>query len=240
MSFELMSAAVAVDLPCNHKMVLLMLANRTHSDMGYCYPSIKRLAQDCGLSETATKNAIKALVAAGLLQVTAQSKDGIKIPNRYTLLLNGKANPDGRETPIDRRQTPEGGSPDAGGVGRQTPIKQEGKPISETVIPPISPKQSGKVLEVPSEVDPQVWSDFLEHRKKKNAPLTATALRLIKGEAKKAGITLEAALEETCARGWTGFKADWLANKSTKQKSGKHSGFTDLDYTQGVNDDGSF
>lgn len=132
MSFELMSAAVAVELPCNQKMVLLMLANRTHSDMGYCYPSIKRLASDCGLSETATKNAIKALVAMGIVFVTAQSKDGIKAPNRYTLSIPKVEKHDGRETPIDRRETPGGGSPDAGGVGRQTPIKHKEETVSET------------------------------------------------------------------------------------------------------------
>jgi hypothetical protein len=130
MSFELMSAAVSVDLPCNQKMVLLMLANRTHSDMGYCYPSIKRLATDCGLSETATKNAIKVLVNLGFVSITHQAKDGMKLPNRYTLSIKPSQNHDGRETPIDRRETPEGGSPDAGGVGRQTPIKKKEETVN--------------------------------------------------------------------------------------------------------------
>jgi hypothetical protein len=77
------------------------------------------------------------------LAVEAQSKDGIKAPNRYTLWLNVALKRDGRETPIDRRETPEGGSPDAGGVGRQTPIKQEVKPIRETS--PLPPKGKDEV-----------------------------------------------------------------------------------------------
>ena len=51
-------------------------------------------------------------------------------------------------------------------------------------------------------------------RKAKRAPLTESALKLIKKEADKAGWPLEQALQECCARGWQSFKADWVQNKS--------------------------
>lgn len=59
-----------------------------------------------------------------------------------------------------------------------------------------------------------MWTDFLAIRKAKRSPLTSTALDRIKSEAGKAGITLQAALETCCARGWQGFNADWLQGTS--------------------------
>lgn len=63
----------------------------------------------------------------------------------------------------------------------------------------------------PGGVSPSVWQDFQKLRKSKKAPVTQTAIDGIKREADKAGITLEAALAVCCQRGWTGFKADWMA-----------------------------
>lgn len=65
-------------------------------------------------------------------------------------------------------------------------------------------------LVCPDSVDQQVWVDFVQHRKSKRSALTQTALEGIQREAAKAGWTLEQALRETVARGWTGFKADWV------------------------------
>lgn len=64
----------------------------------------------------------------------------------------------------------------------------------------------------PEGVSDSVWSDFLTVRKAKRAPLTQTALDGIEREAAKAGLDLAAALAMCCARGWQGFKADWVAN----------------------------
>jgi hypothetical protein len=50
-------------------------------------------------------------------------------------------------------------------------------------------------------------------RKAKRAPLTQTALDGIQREAAKAGMGLHDALAMCCARGWQGFKADWVAGQ---------------------------
>jgi hypothetical protein len=65
----------------------------------------------------------------------------------------------------------------------------------------------------PETVSEQVWSDFQTLRRAKKAPITNSAISKIDKEAGKAGILLEAALIECCARGWTGFKADWMKGK---------------------------
>lgn len=62
-------------------------------------------------------------------------------------------------------------------------------------------------------IDPKVVADFRKLRASKKAPITETAVDGIRREAAKAGVTLEAALRTCCERGWTGFKAEWVAGQ---------------------------
>ena len=81
MSFEAMAAVVGIDLPAREKLVLLLIANRISPDTGSCYPSIGRLARDCGMSESSVRRAIKSLCDRGILSVD-RSGDG---PNIYSI-----------------------------------------------------------------------------------------------------------------------------------------------------------
>lgn len=61
-------------------------------------------------------------------------------------------------------------------------------------------------------------NDFLKVRKAKRAgELTETAFKAIEREAKKAGFTVEQAIEMCCLRGWVGFNAEWVTKESVKQ-----------------------
>lgn len=71
------------------------------------------------------------------------------------------------------------------------------------------PKGSKKV-ERPADVDPDLWSDFLAHRRSHRATLTETALKGFEREATKAKLTLSQAIRISIERGWRGFKADWI------------------------------
>lgn len=73
-------------------------------------------------------------------------------------------------------------------------------------------------VQKPDDVSDQVWDDFCKLRASKKAPITESALQSIKTQADLAAWTLESALAETCARGWTSFKAEWV-NKATKQQA---------------------
>jgi hypothetical protein len=55
-------------------------------------------------------------------------------------------------------------------------------------------------------------------RKAKRSPLTQTALDAIKREADKVPMSLNDALAMCCARGWQGFKAEWVAELVAKAK----------------------
>lgn len=62
-------------------------------------------------------------------------------------------------------------------------------------------------------VGEKVARDWTAMRKAKKATPSETAIAGIEREASKAGLPLEAALSVCCERGWTGFKAEWVAGQ---------------------------
>ena len=72
----------------------------------------------------------------------------------------------------------------------------------------------------PDDVQITVWDDFIKLRKAKRAAVTETAINGIRREAERAGMTLDAAMQEMCANGWQGFKAEWV-NKTKGNSNGK-------------------
>jgi hypothetical protein len=76
-------------------------------------------------------------------------------------------------------------------------------------------KKETAIAVCPVNVEEAVWADFLALRKAKKAPVTVTALAGIKREADKANWSLARAITECVERGWTSFKAEWVAPKPT-------------------------
>lgn len=71
----------------------------------------------------------------------------------------------------------------------------------------------------PDDVSDEVWRDHLKNRKAKKQPISETALKAMRKEADKLGWTLEQALNESCARGWASFKAEWVGNNQNKTQA---------------------
>lgn len=71
-------------------------------------------------------------------------------------------------------------------------------------------EERAKALVRPDDVDQQVWIDWVQLRKAKKAPVTATVLKTARKEAALARMTLTAFLEVWCARGSQGLEAAWL------------------------------
>lgn len=88
----------------------------------------------------------------------------------------------------------------------QEPITNNHKPI--------------KKLQAPEGVSSEVWESFLAQRQKARAVVTDLVIKSINNEAQKAGWTLEAALSEITARGWRGFKAEWVKDKPAYKTQG--------------------
>jgi len=109
------------------------------------------------------------------------------------------------------------------GGRKKNPVATDSQPIVKATInyklETINDKPKNNTVAPPDGVTDIVWQDWLTLRKAKKAAVTQTALNGIIKEAGKAGISLQAALETCCARGWTGFKAEWLKEKDAGQKS---------------------
>jgi uncharacterized protein YdaU (DUF1376 family) len=91
----------------------------------------------------------------------------------------------------------------------QPNIKQEPLTIKQET------KNTATVVAPPDGVSQSVWNDFVKQRKAKKAPVSDTVITKIRNQAGKAGWSLEDALAEICARGWTGFNAEWVKEKQT-------------------------
>lgn len=87
-------------------------------------------------------------------------------------------------------------------------------PTSQTQITPTEVKGKAAARprppDRPDDVASGVWDDWLQLRRAKKAPVTATVLDGARGEAVKAGLTLEAFLRVWCSRGSQGLQAEWL------------------------------
>jgi uncharacterized protein YdaU (DUF1376 family) len=93
------------------------------------------------------------------------------------------------------------------------PTKSQKKPNQEPITINHKPNKETAIAVCPINVEEQVWADFLALRKVKKAPITVTALAGIIREADKANWSLNRAISECVARGWTGFKAEWVEAK---------------------------
>lgn len=73
--------------------------------------------------------------------------------------------------------------------------------------------------ERPDDVDPDLWNDFITHRKAKRAPVTATVIKRMRSAATECQMTLSQAMEMTVTRGWQGFEARYVL-KDRKESAG--------------------
>jgi len=80
-------------------------------------------------------------------------------------------------------------------------------------------KNTATVVAMPDGVSPEVWADFVKHRKVKRAQITKLVIDGIQREADKAGWSLEDALRETVVRNWQSFKADWVEKNANPSET---------------------
>ncbi|AOJ99906.1 helix-turn-helix domain-containing protein [Burkholderia vietnamiensis] len=83
MSLHHENLAWEIELPSVKKIVLLAIARAAHLNNRECCPSVQHLAFKCGLSESAVRSGIEALVELGLLEV-------MKVPGKgrvYRVML---------------------------------------------------------------------------------------------------------------------------------------------------------
>lgn len=111
--------------------------------------------------------------------------------------LNGESTP--VQQPLKSVATESNGTPT-----NQEPRTNNHKKSAGRASAPPSP------VDKPEDVTDQTWADWLQLRKAKKAPVTATVVNGARREAEKANMPLENFLATWCARGSQGLQADWL------------------------------
>lgn len=207
--------------PATLKLLLLSLADRA-DEYHQCFPSIARLEKDTGLNRKTIVQNIKKLVEMGILNDTGYRRGQTQQVKVYQLNLNSTENgtvPKTEQYRNYRERVPF--LPDnstENGTQNQSLTSQE--PIN-TPLTPQGEKTSRREKSKNAKFEPlsyliafgvsrEIGTDWLKLRKSKHAPPTLTAIKAIEKEAAKANWTLERALEECCANGWQGFKAEWV------------------------------
>lgn len=208
------------------KLVLLKLADHANDDGG-CWPSYRRIAEQCEMGRSTVKAHIKALEDAGYLVSQERKDETFQSSNYYTLTLDkGVAIQKPKQV-----RTPRSGI---------NPGQELTHPRSESDLPPRSnpdprisnsfesvkepvrkPSRSTAIsfAQLPEGITPELALDFIEHRKKVKAPLTQKAFDLAMGLAAKAasvGLTAEEVINETILSGWRKPDPQWVANKLAK------------------------
>ena len=96
--------------------------------------------------------------------------------------------------------------------------KQNTTPSSSSSSSSSIKEKKATSVACPSDVNEQVWNDWLQLRKSKKASVTQTVINGARKEAEKAELTLEGFLEIWCLRGSQGLEASWI---KPEEKAGK-------------------
>jgi len=152
-------------LSCYTQSVFINLCSRANND-GTCWPSIKKLAEDAGMSETKVKESLRELEKAGLIKTKQrQMENGGLSSNSYQLLI-----------------CEGGGSRHDPGVGRVAPSNDnqlERKIVSlrETS----SPNETTTAEEEETTlVECDDWGEEIEQKKSKKDPRTDAVINHFK------------------------------------------------------------
>lgn len=196
------------DLEPTTKLVLYTISVYMNELGSGAFPSYGTLATDCQLKKNTVMKHVKIAVEKGFLRKEKCAREnGSTTSNKYFALY-----PQG----VHLHQL--GGSPQSTPTSSpaSTPINTtvSNTPEKEKEVTKVTSKKH--IAKKPDCVSQELWSEFMDYRRGKQARLTPTALKGFEREAAKAMITLEEAFEHTMLMGWRGFKSEWYNNQKGK------------------------
>lgn len=211
---------------------------------GWCRPSLTTIGKKLNCTKQAVAKHIKSLSEYGYLEIHHRyRKDGGRSSNLYRILFDvgepenetledepfeddkvDAQSTDRHSPPVSPRSSPPLSALEVDGILERPNLYE--RPIGKKENIPPARKRAGSRAHVdrPDDVSEQTWADFLELRKSKRAPLTATALAGIAREADKAGMSLQDAIALCCERGWQSINARWISEKSSGPYTGSAGG----------------
>lgn len=196
------------DFPCFRLFMHLLLTVNYKSSrfrgheisIGSKVCGLNALSKQTGLSVMQIRTAIKKLESTGEITIKKTNKFSIISIVSWELYQEDNTQVTNEQQTDNTQVTP----------------SKEGKKVKKV--------RNSIIAKKPDLVSESVWEDFLKLRKEKRAPVTETVLSRIQKEADKAGWNLEDVLAEICARGWQGFKAEWVQNDEKGNGHGAGSG----------------
>lgn len=238
MSVEAITWALAQKMDrSSAKFVLVAMANCANSDMT-CWPSMSYLTDaTCQDRKTVLEN-IKRLKELGFISDTDERKG--RTAQVAVYVLNGAGNGTLKESQ-KRNSTENGMVPKTDGNGPVFPAKgsrfsAETVPktghgtIKEPSLEPSRNQKKAAPLGVATSVlvlegfDVSTAEEFIAHKSRMKAPLTARAWADHLSESAKAGWSPIAAAEKVMAKSWKGFEAKYVANEA-KQAQGSETNY---------------
>ena len=227
-------------------LLALALADHASDDGTRVFPSIKALSGKTRQSERTVQYQLRRMEQIGWLILVGAGNGGRSMSREYRISLDWIKGAEIAPFQKGANDDVKGANDDTKGCNPRQERVHSVAPANnrQGTIKEPSGKQGAEALAIPQ----ALLDDFLVVRKARRAgPLTKTAMDGLQREASKAGITLVEAVTACCEFGWQGFNVGWYADRQCKtgarhgtQKPSRHSGFDQLDYTSGVNQDGSF
>ena len=222
--YAVIPAVALLDKRLSPRDLTVLCSLGMHTDkQGWCMPSQGRIGAMLGITRQAVSKSIAHLRACGYVMVSARrGADGGQTSNLMRVVMDTATPADSlREVPnhtatpcnptlhppqphVAPPATSEVAPPATSEVARNPPLKSPNERKGESAAARATTPAR------PDEVSEQVWSDWLQLRKSKKAPVTETVIDGARREALKAGMSLDAFFREWCLRGSQGLKADWL------------------------------
>ena len=214
---------------------------RTRDEDGWFYKSMEEWEEETGMTRSEQETARKRLVGIGVLQevkkgVPCRLFYRVNMSAIYAFLPDGTPQPSLQESRKQARRKPAGKAAEnpqplytetTTETTTETSARAAGADVS---VAKKQPKNLGLRELIALGVDRQHAEDWLQARRAKRLPLTATALDGVKREAEKAGMTLPQAIAKAASEGWAGFKASWI---HTSPRGPAPENFESRDYGTG-------
>ena len=171
------------------------------------------IAQGFRISERGARNVIQKLEKCGMIETKATNKATIITICNYDKFQGFEKT---EEQPNGKQAENRGRPKDAN--KNQDKQDKQGNIFNADATPKTPLKKR------PEDVPPEIWDDWLRHRKEKRAPTSGTIIDHLRTQGGILGWPLSEVMREQINRNWQGFKADWiLRDQQSPRASGQMS-----------------
>ena len=201
--------------------VYTMMLCRIYEENGPVEYHVMRLATYCGMRESTFVKTVEKLIELGKLQLI----DGMITNHRAEAEISSRANKlknnskAGKASAEKRQQKQRSNSTDVQQTFNHTDTDADitSSLRSDVDAQARSTSKQDFVSELSELLDAETIEAIIDHRKKKRAPITAKAGKLMARELRKCANPREAA-DMMILHGWQGIKAEWIENRKVSHR----------------------